>query len=159
MYRVILTALSFLLLPTALFAHALGGQCKLKDGQVTVVAYYSTNEPAADARVIITDEQGQEIGRGRTDANGSWSFPKPGPGHYHVQIDAGAGHRVDLELKLGDDESVAEANGRSNPSRESFTSVRTVKILIGFVAIVILAFALWLIVHRPTSPRSPNQVR
>jgi hypothetical protein len=157
MLRLWLNSMSILaVFPALVQAHAIGGQCKVQNDKVLVEAYYSTDEPAVDARVTVLNQQGQEVTQGRTDANGSWSFPHPGPGKYQVRIDAGAGHRVNLDLILAENMAKTEANGSANPSRESFTGNPIFKVLIGLALIVVLALILW-IIARCTTSRVPIQ--
>jgi nickel transport protein len=81
-------------------AHAIDAEAKLKDGAVTVEAFYDDNTPAENATVTITDPGGKVIAEGKTDARGVWSFAAPPPGKYNMVVDAGAGHRKTKELVI-----------------------------------------------------------
>jgi hypothetical protein len=86
--------------PAVAEAHALGAEAKLKDGTVTVEAFYDDDTPAADAKVVVTDADGKVAAEGKTDKTGKWSFPAPPAGKYRVVVDAGAGHRATVSVTV-----------------------------------------------------------
>lgn len=81
-------------------AHAVAAEAKLKDGRVTVEAFFDDNTPATDAKVVLLDETGATAAEGKTDNSGKWSIPAPAPGKYKVIVDAGAGHRASVALVI-----------------------------------------------------------
>jgi nickel transport protein len=131
--RVVLTLTLGLVLavPAACLAHALGVQCKPEGDRILVEAYYDDNTPARRARVKVEDERGQTVLEGLTDEEGRFRFPRPAAGEYVVIVDDGAGHRAKVSL-----------NGRG-PTREEFTETPWLKAVIGLLAILGFAGALW----------------
>lgn len=89
-----------LVIPAVADAHALGAEAKLKDGRVTVEAFYDDDTPAADAKVVVTDPDGKVVAEGTTDKAGKWSFAALPAGKYKVVVDAGAGHRATVTLTI-----------------------------------------------------------
>jgi nickel transport protein len=89
-----------LVIPAVAHAHALGAEAKLKDGKVTVEAFYDDDTPATDAKVVVTDSDGKLVAEGKTDKVGKWSFSAPPAGKYKVVVDAGAGHRATVTLTV-----------------------------------------------------------
>ena len=88
-----------LTIPNVVEAHALGAEAKLKDGRVTIEAFYDDNTPAISAKVVVTQAE-RLIVEGKTDQDGRWSFDAPKPGQYKVVVDGGAGHRATVNLTI-----------------------------------------------------------
>src|SRR5207237_711681 len=97
-------------------AHAIDAEAKLKDGTVTVEAFYDDNTPAENATVTITDPGGKVVAEGKTDARGVWAFPAPPPGKYNMVVDAGAGHRKTKELTIPAGKPPATTPAQSTPA-------------------------------------------
>jgi nickel transport protein len=98
--RFAVAAWVILVIPAVANAHALGAEAKLKDGRVTVEAFYDDDTPAADAKVVVTGPDGKLVAEGKTDRVGKWSFAAPPAGKYKVVVDAGAGHRATATLTV-----------------------------------------------------------
>jgi nickel transport protein len=125
-------------------AHALGAECRLRDGRVEVEAYYDDDTPAPDAKVRVLDPQENTIVQGRTDAQGRWSFPTPRPGKYRVIVDAGAGHRATVPMTVPASEDVTASLLSDGPSRQEFTRFPWLKAGLGLAVIGGFSLALWL---------------
>lgn len=144
----------FVVVPAA-WAHGLSGQCLAHDDQVTVQAYFDTDEPAVGASVRVLDNSGSEIAAGKTDDTGAWTFANPGAGRYRVVIDAGAGHRTELKLDLAGSRYERETQASRGPSRATFTGYTLGKIALGLLAIAALAVtARMALRRRRTRPES-----
>jgi hypothetical protein len=100
--RQVATAATILfLMPSVASAHAVGVEAKLKDGTVTVEAFFDDDTPAAEAKVVVVDESGRTVLEGKADQTGKWSFAAPPPGKYKINVDAGAGHKVEFTVSEG----------------------------------------------------------
>jgi hypothetical protein len=95
-------------LPSAARAHALGAEAKLKDGRVTVEAFYDDDTPAKGARVAVTGPDGKAAAEGETDGDGRGAFPAPPAGKYQIVVDAGSGHRKTVALTIPEPTTAAE---------------------------------------------------
>ena len=134
--------------PGAVLAHALGVECRLRQGKVEIEAFYSDDTPAQGAEVSVRDERDKEITAGRTDQDGRWSFAAPPPGQYQVVVEAGAGHRAKTHM------TVPQAQAPGAPAdalrisdgapRGEFTRFPWLKVVIGLGAIGCLGVAFWL---------------
>ncbi len=126
-----------LLLPAALFAHAVGLEVKLKGDKVTVEGFFDDDTPADDAKVTLVDEADRVVLEGKTDAKGMWTFDKPNPGKYKIKLDAGAGHRATKTLTIESAQpELTAANSTvqtisDGPTRQEFTSTPWFKIALG----------------------------
>lgn len=136
-------------------AHALGVECKLKDGTVVLEAFYSDNTPARDAKVIVRDPHGKELATGHTDDAGRWTFPAPAPGKYEVTCDAGAGHRRPVIITIPSPAALKpitptpeEIVVTGGPTREELTRFPWLRLVLGVAAIGGLAVLLWLATRR-----------
>lgn len=129
----------------------------MKDGKVTIDAYYDDDTPATDAKVSLTDAGGKVVLEGRTNETGRWSFPAPAPGKYRVVVDGGAGHRTTVSLAIpapvhpsaqptsavSPGSAAEEANSEAiavseGPTRSEFTGwTRTFWAVIGLLAIAL----------------------
>jgi nickel transport protein len=100
------------------WAHALGATVRVRDGRLTVEAYFADNTPARDARVTVFDSSDNQLADGRTDDDGRWGVAAPPAGSYRVVVDAGGGHRVrkTITVPAAAGETVSEG-----PPREEFT--------------------------------------
>ncbi len=85
-------ALVVILLPSSVFAHAIGVAVRVLDTKVEIEGYFEGDDPARDATVIVTNERNDVVAEGTLDGGGRWRFAKPPPGKYAVTVDAGPGH-------------------------------------------------------------------
>ena len=83
------------------FAHDLRAKVSPDSNPIRVEAWFDDDEPAAEARVVVTDAEGRTIASGVLDEKGVWSFPKPGPGSYLIVVEL-AGHRDPIHLNIPD---------------------------------------------------------
>jgi len=140
---IVASSVALLACPADLFAHALGVECRLRQGKVEVEAYYSDDTPAPGAEVSVRDEKDKEIAAGQTDREGRWSFAAPPPGKYQVVVEAGAGHRARTQITIP--VSAADALRISaGPPRGDFTRFPWLKLMIGIGAIAFFGIAFWL---------------
>ncbi len=136
MRRILPAFLVLAISPAFVHAHALGVDCKLKDGKVHVEAFYDDDSAAHDAKVQVLDATEKVVAKGMTDKKGLWSFDAPEPGKYVVHVDAGAGHRAKKTIEIptaaprATDETVSVG-----ATRAEFTSFPWLKVGIGLGAI------------------------
>ncbi len=69
--------------------------------QVEISGYFSSGVKARDSQVIVEDEHGNEVFKGKTDAQGQLSFVPPGKGKYHLVLKAGMGHMAEADFEVG----------------------------------------------------------
>jgi len=100
LWRLLACVCLFALLPAAASAHAVGVDCTLRRGIVTVEVFYDDDTAAVKAKVQVVNEKGDVVASGITDKDGRWTFRKPAPGKYEVRADAGAGHRAKKTLNV-----------------------------------------------------------
>ena len=132
---VLFTSVIVVLMPARAFAHALGVECKLKDGKVLVEAFYDDDTPAAKAKVEVVNAKDEVISKDMTDGEGRWSFTAPAPGKYEVRVDAGAGHRATTSITIPGAAAPEPVTSISENTRAEFTGVPWLKMTIGFVTI------------------------
>lgn len=133
-------------LPCPARAHGVGVQCKLEGDKLIVEAYFDDNTPASDAKVSILNRSEETVGEGRTDVDGRWICATPGPGVYQVIVDAGGGHL--RKIKVNIDGGVVTGDG---PTREEFTRVPWLKVILGVGVLGVISFVFWLNRKRPAS--------
>ena len=101
-FVVLTCGLAFVLLGSErAFAHDLRAKVSPDSNPIRVEAWFDDDEPAAEARVVVTDAEGRTIASGVLDEKGVWSFPKPGPGSYLIVVEL-AGHRDPIHLNIPD---------------------------------------------------------
>ena len=132
---ILLTAVVAVLMPARVFAHAVGVECKFKDGKVLVEAFYDDDTPAAKAKVEVVNAKDEIIAKDMTDNAGRWSFAAPAPGKYEVRVDAGAGHRATTSITIPGAATPEPVTSISENTRAGFTGVPWLKMTIGFVTI------------------------
>lgn len=134
MRQFFLAGLILTLVPAVAQAHALGIDCKLRDGKVKVEAFYDDDSPAQNAKVQVVNAKEEVVASGTTDAQGLWSFLTPAPGRYEVRVDAGAGHRakkaIDIPAPTTQGDTISEGT-----TRAEFTRIPWLKVLIGLAVI------------------------
>ena len=81
------------------FAHDLRAKVNALVDPIRVEAWFDDDEPAAEARVVVTDAEGRTIASGVLDEKGVWSFPKPSPGSYSIVVEL-TGHRDRIRLEI-----------------------------------------------------------
>lgn len=132
-------------------AHHLGVECKLRDGQVEVEAFYDDDTTAKNAQIEALDSDKKVIASGRTDAQGRWAFPAPGPGTYQIVVDAGAGHRTTVRMVIPGGKPTAPEAARTVSeagTREEFTTFPWLGAGLGLGIIAGLSLLLWLALTR-----------
>ncbi len=97
--HVLVVAVAALLAPRAAEAHDLKASVNALVDPIRVEAWFDDDEPAAEARVVVTDAEGRTIASGVLDEKGAWYFPKPGPGSYLIVVEL-TGHRDRKRLEI-----------------------------------------------------------
>jgi hypothetical protein len=120
-------------------AHALGAECKLRDGRLVLEAYFDDDTAARDAVVRLLDAEDNVVAQGRTDDEGRWSCSAPEPGRYRVVVDAGAGHLAQLRLTIPKADPPAESAISEGPSRREFTRFPWLNVSLGLVILASIA--------------------
>ena len=98
--RLLVATVFLLVVPSAVSAHRIGVEARLKGDRVAVEAFFDDDTPAADSKVVVTAEDGKVVAEGKADAKGMWSFPAPAPGKYKVAVDAGGGHLAKTTITI-----------------------------------------------------------
>jgi EmrB/QacA subfamily drug resistance transporter len=62
-------------------------------------------EPVRDARVVVTDVQGEVVATGTTDAGGAYAFPQVAPGPYTLAVSATAHRPTAVPVEVGDEQT------------------------------------------------------
>ncbi len=68
--------------------------------KVELEAYFSSGVKAMSSPVIVTDESGKEVFKGKTNDKGQISFVPPGKGKYHIVLEAGMGHKAETDVEV-----------------------------------------------------------
>ena len=141
--RLCLLATGLLLLNSgATWAHALGAECSLKNGKVSIEAYFDDDTPAVNALVEIHDGADKIVSTGKTDVKGFCSLPAPVPGQYRVVVEAGMGHRKTIAITVPGTlapPSVPPETISVGPTREEFTRFPYVNVGVGLAAILLIS--------------------
>jgi hypothetical protein len=98
----LLALLLVLGVPATVEAHALGAEAKLKNGKVTVEAFYDDDTPAGGATIVVTGADGQSVAEGKTDERGRWTFDAPPAGRYKVAVRSRDEHKATVALVIPD---------------------------------------------------------
>jgi hypothetical protein len=101
--------------PGTAAAHDLRTKVNAETETVRVEAWFDDGTPAAEAKVRVTNGQGELIASGQTDERGFWSFPRPGLGTYLIVTEE-AGHRDTVRLELTAGETTVESDFRLDQS-------------------------------------------
>ncbi|HEV3144067.1 MAG TPA: carboxypeptidase-like regulatory domain-containing protein [Gemmataceae bacterium] len=139
-------------------AHSLGAECRLRNNQVELEAFYGDDTPARHANVEVRNTAGDMIAEGKTDNDGRWSFPLPAAGDYQVVVDAGMGHRTTVALTISQEQLATGQGGIAGSIRNQFTRTPWLRIAMGLaiVALLGLVFQMWLRRSRePQAERLP----
>lgn len=146
--------------PGTAWAHALGAECKLRDGKVHVEAFFEDDTPAQEARVRVLGEDGLELLQTKTDAQGRCSFIAPTPGRYQLVVDDGAGHRVELRMTIPQSTVVTTSEPvTQGPGREEFTRFPWMRVIAGLSVILAVAVAFLISRHMAGSASPPKEIR
>jgi len=89
-------------LPTVALAHKVTIFAYIEGNTVYSESYFSDGKPAIASTVTVADDQGKELLRGTTDANGHYNFPLPAKTDLHLTLDASMGHKATFILKMED---------------------------------------------------------
>jgi len=89
-------------LPTVALAHKVTIFAYIEGNTVYSESYFSDGKPAIAGTVTVADDQGKELLRGTTDANGHYNFPLPAKTDLHLTLDASMGHKATFILKMED---------------------------------------------------------
>lgn len=98
--RLLVATVCLLAAPSAALAHGIGVEAKLKGDRVAVEALFDDDTSAAEAKVVVTTEDGKVVAEGKADAKGMWSFPALAPGKYKVVVNAGGGHLAKTTITI-----------------------------------------------------------
>lgn len=166
MTRFMASASLLLAYPLIASAHGIGIEARLKGGRVMIEAYFDDDSPAADAKVIVTDESGKTVVEGKSDNKGAWSFDAPLAGKYRASVDAGGGHLARTTFTIPPKVvSIPESTNTppkeivvsDGPTRASFTGpMKWVMAVVGLGILAMLAFLGRLLV-RKQSGHSPRE--
>jgi nickel transport protein len=147
-------------------AHALGADCRIRDGRAFLEAYFSDDTPVRHAKVEVKDAAGKIIAEGKTDDEGRWSFVLPEAGAYQAVVDAGMGHRTTVAFAVSKEQLAADEAEKlegvrvgAGPDRERFTRVPWLRVGIGLGVISALALVLhlWFRRLRPAMAHSQGE--
>lgn len=131
----ILACLTLLAAAPPARSHDLAIECTLFDAVVETLSFYDDDTPCQKGTVNVLHGK-KVIATGTTNEKGLWSFPRPAPGDYVVTINDGAGHFARREMTVPGAKTVAPGTRVSDgPTRESFTAIRWVGLVIGLVVI------------------------
>ena len=90
-------------------AHRLKLFATIEGGTISGYAFFIGGGRPEGAAIIIRDENGAEVHRDATDAEGRFAWTPPAAGSFTVTVDAGDGHGADIRLG-------AERFGAASPS-------------------------------------------
>ena len=76
---------------SAVYAHTPVLLCQEDDGQCECRGLFSDMSSAAGADILVKNDAGKVVLKGKLDEDGEWSFSVP-EFHYTVTMNAGAGH-------------------------------------------------------------------
>lgn len=142
-----LLALSTVLLfGSKLFAHQLLLEAKIEATQVRVEAFFDDDSPADEAAVQVTNEGGELIAEGKTDANGVWYFPRPKAGTYSLKASS-VGHVGKKTLVVPEEPRPVETPS----TRDEQTRTPWAKIGIGLGVIFLFTLG-WLFSRKRATP-------
>lgn len=136
--------------PSPVLAHAVGIECKQKQGtnQVSVEVFFDDDAACVGAKVVVKDASKETVAEGKTDAKGFWTFQVKKPGEYLVLADAGEGHLAQKKLTVNDWQSAPGVSHDEAPvlkqtgsSRVEFTRFPWLKVCVGLGAIFIFGIA------------------
>jgi len=94
----ILLILLFMFFSQNLFAHRVNVFAYQENGTVYVEGYFSDGSPCRDSDIIVYNEKGKEILKGKTNKNGNFSFPYNRNGTIKIVLSS-PGHRNEFILK------------------------------------------------------------
>jgi hypothetical protein len=131
--------------PRHAWAHALGAECRLKDGHVRVEAFFDDDVPAASALVQVLNARKEILTSGKTDSAGVWTCTAPTAGQYAIVIDAGMGHRVTVSVTVPGQMPDARGTDVKTPAygseRAEFTRFPLLKIGLGVGTLLLFSVA------------------
>ena len=87
-----------LLVSTSSFAHKLNVFAFVEGDMVNVEGYFSDGIPARNAKVTVTDKEGNLLYEGRANEKGQHQFKSPGKQDLTIKINAGMGHVATYQL-------------------------------------------------------------
>ena len=103
--------------------------------EITLLAAFDDGTPAKEAEVVVTDAEGKEIAKGKTDEKGVWKFAKPAPGTYVAAVEAfGHKDRVKFEV-VGKGETETEYTG--------WRPDRTLGLVLGVGGLLLASAGFW----------------
>jgi len=145
-----IAGLACALAPRDAMAHSLRATARSENRTVTVLAFYSDDEPAASVHVRVALADGAVVASGETDIEGKFRFPCPPPADLLATIDDGSGHRVELAIPAAlcrEGPGLREVHS-SGPALGWIGST-WVRAAAG-VAVIILVFVIVLLIFRAT---------
>lgn len=91
---VLIISVLIFLIPLSSFAHTPILMCEEDDGNCECRGMFSDMSTAGGADIIVKDDSGRVILKGKTNRDGEFLFPIPNT-HYTVIMSAGPGHETD----------------------------------------------------------------
>ncbi len=136
-------ALMFALIPASCaFAHKVIVFAWVEDGFIHTESSFGSKSKAQDCTIIVVDEKGRPVHKGKTDVKGNYSFkiPENIDSDLIVNLDAGIGHRA--QWRIPKDELVkkptTEALKVAIKEKEELEKGPSVLQIIGGIAIIFL---------------------
>ena len=99
--RILMLALIFALIPANhAFAHKVIVFAWVEQGYIHTESSFGSKSKAKDCPIIVVDENGRVIHKGRTDSKGNYSFkiPERVESDLIVNLDAGIGHKAQWRI-------------------------------------------------------------
>jgi nickel transport protein len=114
--------------------------------EVTLLAAFDDDMPAKEAEVVVTDAEGKEIAKGKTDEKGVWKFAKPASGTYFAVVEA-SGHKDRVKFEVaGESATETEYTG--------WRPDRTLGLVLGVGGLLLASAGFWwLRLRKPSAPR------
>lgn len=97
------------------YAHKLNVFAFVEGNQVNVEGYFSDGIPARNAKITVTDKEGNLVYEGRADEKGQHQFQTPQQSELLIKIDAGLGH-IGIYHFGADDVAAAKSSSASMTS-------------------------------------------
>lgn len=94
--------LALFLLPLTMVSSASAHKVNLfayvEGGTVYTESYFPDGRPVTGGTVTVTDQAGNQLVEGQTDAEGKYSFPIPAMTDLQIRLQASMGHQIGFSL-------------------------------------------------------------